>query len=295
MNAMAQDVDRLVIVRGGGDLATGVVWRLRAAGLAVLVTEVERPLAIRRTVSLASAVAAGTVNVEGMIGERIESHCHAAAALARGTVPVLVSPALPRLRVWAVVDARMPKANHDTTLQDAGFVVGLGPGFSAGEDCHAVIETLRGPRLGRVIWNGPAAADTGVPGELGGHSADRVVRSPMHGVVDWAVDIGDVVCAGQSIGLVGSATITAPFAGTVRGLIAPATRVNLGMKIADVDPRRDVAVHEISDKALAVGGGAVEAILSWSNGTAPQPGSNQCSHVQRAARESPPTARGRVP
>lgn len=255
--------DELVVLRGGGDLATGAVWRLWRARFPVVVCELAQPLTVRRTVSVSSAVGAGSTAVEGMPA-RLASSAIEALQLARsGVVAVLVSPSLPALAPHVVVDARLAKRNIDTTIDDAPLVVGLGPGFEAGVDVHAVVETMRGPRLGRVLWTGAAAADTGVPGDIGGRAAERVVRAPVLGHVSWAVDIGDRVIGGHTLGKVGDDVLSAPFDGVVRGLIAPGTVVPCGLKIADIDPRADIDWREISDKALAVGGGVIEAVLTW--------------------------------
>ncbi len=255
--------EHLVVLRGGGDLATGAVWRLWRAGFPVVVCELAQPLTVRRTVSVSSAVGLGATDVEGMPA-RLASSPDQALHLARcGVVAVLVSPGLPPIEPHIVIDARLAKRNIDTTIDDAPFVVGLGPGFEAGADVHAVIETMRGPRLGRVFWTGAAAANTGVPGDIGGRAADRVVRAPANGEAAWLVDIGARVVAGQPLGQVAGHVVSAPFDGVVRGLIGQRTVVSRGLKIADVDPRLDVDCREISDKALAVGGGVMEAILTW--------------------------------
>jgi xanthine dehydrogenase accessory factor len=255
--------DQLVVVRGGGDLATGAVWRLWRAAFPVVVCELPRPLAIRRTVSVSSAVGLGAIDVEGMPARLAMSLDHAGDLARKGVIAVFVSPELPPVAPDVVIDARLAKRNIDTTLDDAPLVVGLGPGFTAGVDVHAVVETMRGPRLGRVLWAGTAAPDTGVPGTVGGRSAERVVRAPADGEASWTVEIGDRVVGAQLLGRVGDHDVTAPFAGVVRGLIAPGTEVWRGLKIADVDPRVDVDCREISDKALAVGGGVIEAVLTW--------------------------------
>jgi len=255
--------EHLVVVRGGGDLGTGVVLRLHRSGFPVVVTERASPLTIRRTVAVSSAVERERVEVEGMEAERV-SDADAAVELARrGTVPVLIDEGLPPLSRSVVVDARMAKAVLDTSIADAPLVVALGPGFVAGRDCHAVVETARGHHLGRVLWEGSALADTGTPGEVGGRSADRVVRAPAEGQVRWKVAIGDIVEPGQLLGSSSGVDISAPFAGVVRGLIAESVDVHKNLKIADVDPRSDTNVHEVSEKALAIGGGVVEAVLTW--------------------------------
>ena len=256
----------LCLLRGGGDLATGIAWRLTRAGWPVVVCELPEPLTVRRTVALSTAVSEGRVDIEGMVGRRATSATEVVEIARSGDVGVMVAPDLPAVDADVVIDARLAKRNLGTGIDDAELVVGVGPGFTAGVDCHAVIETMRGHHLGRVIWNGRAAADTGVPGEVGGRSAERVLRAPAGGPVEWGHEIGDVVAEGAVLGHIGNAEITAPFAGVVRGLIAPGTAVDRGLKIGDVDPRADpAACHEISDKSLSVGGGVLEAVLTWLN------------------------------
>jgi xanthine dehydrogenase accessory factor len=258
-----------ILLRGGGDLATGVAFRLHKAGFPVVVLELARPLVVRRRVALATAVFEGEVEIEGMIG-RLASAVDEALVLAEsGVVPVLVSAELPEGfagKSAVLVDARMAKRNIDTQMNQAGLVVALGPGFEAGVDCDAVIETMRGHSLGRVIWEGRALPDTGTPGIVAGKVAERVLRAPVAGVVEWQVEIGDVVGKGQCLGSVVGEAVIAPFAGVLRGLIASGTAVPQGLKIGDLDARADVsACFTISDKALAIGGGVLEAVLSWLN------------------------------
>ena len=257
----------LVLIRGGGDLATGVAWQAVRSGLDVVICELETPLAVRTRVSLSTAVTDGEVIVDGLRGVLCASPSEARSLAGPELVPVLVAPQLPDLQRAAVVDARMAKVNIDTILTDAPVVVALGPGFDAGTDCDAVIETMRGPDLGRVIWNGRARANTGRPGEIAGHAADRVLRSPGAGQAQWQVSVGDRVAAGQTLGHVGGDMLEAPFTGVVRGLISPQVELRPGMKVGDVDPRDDPELcFRISDKALAVGAGAVEAF----SGAAPR-------------------------
>jgi len=254
----------LVVLRGAGDLATGVAWRLKRAGFGVVLCELAHPLTVRRTVAFSTAVDEGSVTVEGI--RAVRATTAEAACLARsGVVPVVVSPALPPLPADVVVDARVAKRALDTTIGDAPLVIALGPGFVAGQDCHAVVETMRGSRLGRVLWQGSAAPNTGTPGLIGGRGAERVLRAPADGPARWRARIGDVVTDGAVLGTVAGAPVRAPFAGLVRGLIAEGTPVRQGLKIGDVDPRPDTDWHEISDKALAVAGGVLEAILTWLN------------------------------
>ncbi len=252
----------LCVLRGGGDLATGVAWRLTRAGFPVVVTELAEPLTVRRSVALSTAVREGSIDIEGMVG-RLAADADEAAAITRtGEVAVLVSPMLPDAAAAVVVDARLAKRNIDTTIDDAELVVGLGPGFTAGVDVDAVVETARGPRLGRCLWSGSALPNTGTPGVVGGRGAERVLRAPVDGVISWDASIGDVVEEGAAMGQVAGETLRAPFQGVVRGLIAAGSLVTSGLKVGDVDPRLDTAVDEISDKALAVGGGVLEAVLT---------------------------------
>ncbi len=257
--------DELVVVRGGGDLGSGVIWRLRRVGFPVLVLELERPLTVRRTVAFSTAVARDRIMIDGIEGVRVNSVDAALEATRRGSVPVLVSPDIPPLPVpmSVLVDARLAKKSLDTTINQAPLVVGLGPGFVAGDDCDAVIETMRGHRLGRVIWDGPAAPNTGVPGEIGGASGDRLLRASIDGALLWSTNFGDLVKAGQILGTIDDMPIHAKISGTVRGLIQPGP-VEIGLKIGDVDPRFDPnAIHQISDKALSIGGAVLEAVLVW--------------------------------
>jgi xanthine dehydrogenase accessory factor len=263
--------DRLCVIRGGGDLATGVAWRLTSAGIHVVVTELAVPLTVRRTVALSTAVTDGQIDIEGMRGQLAATPAEAVqlADPNERVVGVLVSPGLPELPaafpVDVVVDARLAKRNIDTTIHDAPLVIGLGPGFTAGEDCHAVIETIRGPHLGRALWVGSAQPDTGTPELVEGRGAERVIRAQRDGTVHWVREIGDRVEDHEVLGTVGDLPVLAPFAGVIRGLILEGSTAATGSKIGDIDPRLDARCHEISDKALAIGGGVVEAVLWWSH------------------------------
>lgn len=258
--------DHLVVVRGGGDLATGTIYRLRHAGFPVLVLELEQPLAIRRTVAVASAVIEGRALIEDLDAICVDDAEEALEMAKSGAVPVLVSPSLMQLP-WepsVVVDARLAKRNIDTTINDAPLVVGLGPGFTAGADCHAVIETMRGHFLGRVIWDGSPTPNTGEPGLIGGKSGDRVVRAPTFGILSWKVEIADMVTAGDILGDISGVPVRSRIGGVVRGLLTPGYEVEWNWKIGDIDPRADKsACFEISDKSLSIGGGVIEAVLTW--------------------------------
>lgn len=255
-----------VAVRGAGDLGSGVIYRLHRAGFPVTVLELPQPLLVRRAVAYGSAVFEGTVTVEGIAARLARDVGMAKDIREAGNVPILIDPegkSVKQLKPTIIVDARMAKRNLGTTMGDAPLVIALGPGFTAGVDCHAVIETNRGHFLGRVIWEGEAEPDTRLPGDIGSIRAMRVLRAPRDGVVRGLANIGDVVVAGQPVAVVDGEDVLAPFTGVLRGLLHDGIPVTAGLKIGDVDPR-GVREHcfTISEKALAIGGGVLEAILA---------------------------------
>ncbi len=254
-------------VKGGGDLGTGAAWRLHQAGFPVIVTELPRPLVVRRTVAFASAVYDGEIAVEGVTASRAGDASEAQRLLADGIVPVMVDPEgrlLAEIKPMVLVDAVMAKRNTGTRLEDAALVVALGPGFTPGIDCHCVVETQRGHNLGRVLWNAPAEPNTGVPGEIGGRSAERVLRAPCNGAIRSVRQIGETVHSGEIVAWVDGGQVVAPFDGILRGLAHDGLIVRAGTKIGDVDPRaRREHCFTISDKALAVGGGVLQAVMEW--------------------------------
>jgi xanthine dehydrogenase accessory factor len=259
--------DILVVVKGGGDLATGVAHRLHRAGMKVVITELDQPTVIRRAVAFASAVFEGEVAVEGVVARRVEDAAQALALLPEGIVPVLVDPGasvVGELKPDVVVDAIIAKRNTGIKITDAPVVVALGPGFTAGLDAHAVIETNRGHDLGRIILAGQAAPDTGIPGPVMGYASERVVRAPGEGAFQGVKGIGDTVEAGDVVAHAGDQPVLAPISGVLRGLLADGLLVKEGMKVGDVDPR-GVREHcfTISDKARALGGSVLEAVLYW--------------------------------
>jgi len=255
-----------VLIRGGGDLASGVAVRLHRSGFQVMVVELAQPLAVRRMVSFAQAVFSGSVQVEEIEGRLIDDPSLVNPTLASGAIPVMVDPDLKYLHQVCpsvLIDGRMMKQPMDTDITRAPMVIGLGPGFVASIHCHAVIETRRGPRLGRVYWQGGADVDTGQPERVGDYTGERVLRSPNEGVIKVRIDIGEMVQAGQTIAEVDGKPVLAPFDGVIRGIVHDGLMVNKGMKVGDIDPRMDRELcFAVSDKALAIGGGVLEAVLS---------------------------------
>jgi len=259
----------LILIRGGGDLATGVAARLHRSGFAVVVTEIAKPLAVRRLVALAEAIYATEIRIEDLIGRRAEGMEGTLDVLSAGAIPVLVDPdarICHALQPLALVDGRMLKIHQEIDIDRAPVVIGLGPGFAAGVNCHAVVETKRGHGMGRVLWEGAAEADTGVPEPVSGHAFNRVLRAPATGEVHTHAALGTRIKAGELIASVGEVDIVAPFDGALRGLLHDGVAVAAGEKIGDLDPRNRIDFcFQISDKALAVGGGVLEALLSRSS------------------------------
>ena len=260
----------LIIVRGGGDLATGSIYKLKKSGFPVLILEAANPSAIRRNVAFCEAVYQGKQTVEDMTCYLAESLEHAQQLLLEGKLVVLVDPAgdsIPKLKPLAVVDAILAKKNLGTNRNLAPITVALGPGFVAGEDVDAVIETKRGHNLGRVLREGAAAPNTGIPGVIGGFGKERVVHCPAKGILRNVKKITDTVSKGDVIAVIetenGIVPVEATLDGILRGLIRDGYPVNVGFKMADIDPRAEEYNNcfTISDKARCIAGGVLEAIL----------------------------------
>lgn len=258
----------LVLIRGAGDLASGIALRLRRTHMQVVMTDVEQPTAIRRTVCFSQAVVHGETVVEDVMARHARNAEEARSILAKGIIPVLVDPEgqyIPQLKPDAVVDAILAKRNLGTRITMAPVVIGVGPGFTAGEDCHAVVETMRGHTLGRVIRQGSALPNTGIPGLIGGFAGERVLRAPADGVFRQLLEIGAQVKAGDIAATVNGEPMVCTLDGVLRGILADGTPVFRGMKAGDIDPRCKVEhCYTASDKAIAVGGGVLEAILALS-------------------------------
>jgi xanthine dehydrogenase accessory factor len=253
---------QIIVVRGGGDLATGVVQKFFRAGFPVVILETPAPTAIRRSVALCEAAYDGLARVEDMSCRRVSDTGGLDDCWRQGAIPLLIDPdgeSIKQIRPSAVVDAVIAKRNLGTHRGMAPVTIALGPGFCAGEDVDVVIETMRGHDLGRLIFEGRAAANTGIPGEIGGKSGQRVIHAPISGTIAHKKRIGDVVECGGVLLTVGGQEVRAPFSGLLRGLVREGASVPRGMKIADIDPRTDVDWRTISDKARCLGGAALEA------------------------------------
>lgn len=268
----------LVMIKGAGDIASGIAMRLWRAGINVVMTDLPRPSSIRRTVCFSEAVYRGETTVEEVRARRAENAADALRLLEENILPVIVDPkaeSAKELHPEVIVDAILAKENLGTAITDAPGVVGVGPGFTAGVDCHAVVETMRGHTLGRVIWSGGAIPNTGVPGEIGGYTVERVMHSPCGGVFHALRQIGDTVKAGETVATVGGEPLYAKITGTLRGILPEGFEVpREHFKSADVDPRcRLFHCFTVSDKALSVGGGVLEAVLMLTSavGTARKP------------------------
>ena len=257
--------DLIVLIKGGGEMASGVVQRLVCSGFRVYITEIPEPLAVRREVSFCEAVFKGRKEVEGLVGKRVSGKEGVLRAWEEGEVPVIIDPACAIRKILTpdvLVDAILAKRNTGTSLGDAPLVIGLGPGFYAGRDAHFVIETNRGHRLGRVIEEGEADPDTGIPGDIGGYTWERVLRAPAGGRFQGKKQIGDRVEKGEVVAEVGGIPLKVKISGVLRGILHDGLMAEPDMKVGDVDPR---ATREtcriISDKARAIAGAVLEAVM----------------------------------
>lgn len=256
----------LILVRGGGDVATGVAIRLHRCGFDVVVTEIAQPLAVRRLVAFAEAIFAGEVSVEGVSAQRVDDAQSALRALENNRIPVLVDPEAACRRILkpvALVDGRMQKTPSTSSIDATPLVVGIGPGFRVGQNCHAVVESNRGHHMGRVYWSGSAEDDTGIPETVSNFDVDRVLRAPASGHFEGRIQLASLVQKGDVIATVEDVPLQAPFDGVLRGILHDGLEVVKGMKVGDLDPRGiPMYCYTISDKSLAVGGGVLETLLS---------------------------------
>ncbi len=267
---LSRMAENLVVVRGAGDLATGVICRLHKAGYRVLALEIDQPTTIRRTVAFSEAMYTQSVTLEGVICRKAASEREAKSIMDHGEVALLCDPtgdSIASMRAAVVVDAIIAKRNLGTHIAMAPFVVALGPGFTAGVDCHCVVETMRGHNLGRIITQGTATPNTGVPGLIEGYGRERVIHSPAAGVFQSERRIGDFVNKGDVLAHVGQTSVIATLDGVLRGLLRNGLQVSEGFKIADIDPRAELShCLSISDKARALGGAVLEAVDSFHAG-----------------------------
>jgi xanthine dehydrogenase accessory factor len=255
----------LVVVRGAGEMATGVAYRLAKSGFRVVLTDIAQPLAVRRAVSFSEAVWDGRKTVEGLTARLIENVAQAWETWAAGELPLLVDPktkCVDELKPQVVVDALLAKCNTGLSRDMAPFTRGLGPGFLAPQQVHLAIETMRGHDLGRLIYRGTPLANTSNPGAMAGFTHQRVLRAPADGEFTTDYELGDRVEKGECVAKVGGRAVVAQVSGILRGLIRPGIRAGQGLKVGDIDPRGRIEyLHTISDKARALGGSVLEGIM----------------------------------
>ena len=257
--------DIKVLVRGGGEMASGIAYRLHRCHMKVFITEVAVPTTVRRTVAFAEAVYRGRHTIEGVEAVRVDSAADADAVWEKGAIPLFVDPdarVREAIHPQVVVDAIMAKRETGTNKSYAPLVIGVGPGFVAGVHAHAVVETNRGHNLGRVLWQGQAERDTGVPAPVSGYTEERVLRAPKRGLFKTQHEIGDSVQVGDIVAQVDGRPVRAQIRGILRGLLKDGIAVEQGIKAGDIDPRGEAEYcYLISDKARAIAGGVLEAIL----------------------------------
>ncbi len=256
-----------ILIKGAGDLATGIASRLYHSGHQIMMTEIEIPLTVRRIVALSRAVYEKEAVVEDMKGILVSSMKEAEEVLAAGDIPVIIDERAEIAGEYqpdVIIDAILAKKNLGTKITDAPFVIGVGPGFTAGEDCHCVVETKRGHTLGRTIYEGSAIPNTGVPGNVGGYTIERLIRAAASGEMVPLAKIGDVVKKGQAVAVTGGKEVYAQMSGIVRGMLQPGVEVTENLKIGDIDARCEIDhCFTISDKARSVGGGVLEAVTRF--------------------------------
>jgi len=262
--------DLVILIRGAGEMATGVAHRLASCRFKVCMTEVSNPQAVRREVAFSEAIFDLEKEVEGITAKLVESFDHIQKVWEEGKIPILIDPQASVkkfLKPDVAIDATLAKKNLGTEITDALLVVGLGPGFSAGKDVHLVIETNRGHNLGRIISNGEAEPNTGIPGSIAGYTEERVIRAPKDGNFKAQKKIGEEVKANEIVGMIENVEVRSRIAGVIRGLLRDGTEVWKGMKLGDVDPRGiEAHCYAISDKVRTISGGVLQAILERFNG-----------------------------
>lgn len=254
-----------ILIKGAGDLASGIAWRLKRAGFNILMTEIARPLTVRLTVSYSNAVYEGETTIEGIKGILVHNYRQAQKVMLGGDIAVIVDETADirnEFKPNVIIDAIMAKKNINTAINDAPIVIGVGPGFCAGRDCDYVIETKRGHFLGKVIEQGEAIADTGIPGNIGGYTKERIIRSVGAGRFKSIAKIGDSVKKGDIVAYTDERPVYASIDGIIRGMLHDGITVTDNMKCGDIDPRAEKShCFTISDKSRSIGGGALEAVM----------------------------------
>jgi len=262
--------DLVILIRGAGEMATGVAHRLASCHFKVCMTETSNPQAVRREVTFSETIFDHEKEVEGITAKKIDSPHHIFQVWSERKIPILIDPEAEIknfLKPDVLIDATLAKKNLGTKMTDAPLVIALGPGFHAGKDVHLVIETNRGHNLGRIIANGEAEPNTGIPGAIGGYAEERVIRAHKAGNFKALKKIGDGVRPNEKVGMVENAAVRSRIAGVIRGLLRDGTEVWKGMKLGDVDPRGIKAhCYTISDKARTISGGVLQAILEHFKG-----------------------------
>lgn len=259
----------IVLIKGAGDLATGIAYRLKKSGFDIVMTEIDNPTTVRRTVSFSQAIFDNEIEIEGIKGIKVNNINEIHKEIKKGNIPIIIDKEaniIKKLKPKVVVDAIIAKKNLGTSIDDASIVIGVGPGFEAKKDCHLVIETKRGHYLGRVIEEGSAIPNTGVPGNIGGYTKERIIRASSNGKIRPVVKIGDYVKKGEVVAYIDGVEVLAEIDGIVRGMLQKGIEVFKGMKSGDIDPRCEKNhCFTISDKARSIGGGVLEAIMYMNN------------------------------
>ena len=259
----------MILIKGAGDLATGIAYRLKKSGFDIVMTEIDKPTTVRRTVAFSQAVFDNEIVIEGIKGVKVNNINEIYKEINQGNIPIIIdekAEIIKELRPDVVVDAIIAKKNLGTNIKDAPIVIGVGPGFEAKVDCHLVFETKRGHYLGKVIEEGSAIPNTGVPGNIGGYTKERIIRASSNGKIKPVVSIGDFVKKGDVVAYVDGVEVLAQIDGIVRGMLQEGIEVFKGMKSGDIDPRCEKDhCFTISDKARSIGGGVLEAIMYMKN------------------------------
>lgn len=259
----------IILIKGAGDLATGIAYRLKKSGFDIVMTEINKPTTVRRTVAFSQAVFDNEIVIEGIKGVKVNNINEIYKKIKEGNIPIIIdenAEIIKELKPDVVVDAIISKKNLGTSIEDAPIVIGVGPGFEAKVDCHLVVETKRGHYLGKVIEEGSAIPNTGVPGDIGGYTKERIIRASSNGKINPVVEIGDFVKKGDVVAYIDGVEVLAEIDGIVRGMLQEGIEVFKGMKSGDIDPRCEKDhCFTISDKARSIGGGVLEAIMYMSN------------------------------